>query len=382
MKKNVGKNIKKISDILDLSIEQFKDANYEDIKILNDNKIKTIRDLSKLNPEQVQKIAKTTQINETNLENYYIASKLISRAWQKRSEYKQKESNKICVVGLDNAGKSTIIKLLEGSPLSNAVNQEPTVDVNQIKISKENYELIMWDFAGQIQFREQYIENPETYFLNIDLVLLVVDAQDAERYDEALIYFEKIMNTIKFLGENPFFLIMLHKSDPELLDDPDFQINSNFIKEKLGELMKKFDFQYEIINSSIYSAFSSQPTVVDYLKKLFKQEKDNPNLILIDILTKLINNLFEIADRILYGQQQIMAMIDELKPPQLYKEKKTIAMENIAELENVKPSELISSQLQLEDETPVVEGPSRKSVLNELKSMFQNIGISRKQENQ
>jgi len=377
LKSNIEQSIKKISDILDLSIEEFKNASIEDIKILKDNKIFTIRDLSKLEPEDLQKLIKTSQINEINIENYYIASKLIARAWQKRAEYKKKGSSKICVVGLDNAGKSTIIRLLEGEGLSKAVNQEPTIDVNQVSINNPNYNIVLWDFAGQIQFRQQYIDNPENYFLNIDLVLFVIDTQDAERYDEALIYFESILNRIKFLAENPYFLIMLHKSDPEIIQDPEFQINSNFIREKITALIKKFDFKYEIISSSVYSACSSQPNIIEHLKKLFSKEKENPNLMIVDVLVKLTNNLFDIAEKILKGQNQIMMMIQELKPPQLYQESAVEISQNIADLENVKPSELLKTQLQLEKEIPVVEGPDRKSVLNELKSMFRNIGISK-----
>lgn len=368
-----AKNVTKISDILELPLTSFKDSKKSDLDILEKNQIKTIRDLSKLSADQIQTIIKTTQINEVNLENFYIASQLIARAWQKRSSYKEKESTKVCVIGLDNAGKSTIIDLLSGKRLSEAVNQEPTTEVERITVSSEVLDIILWDFAGQVDFRQRYVENPEQYFLQIDLVMFVIDVQDKERYDEALIYLKRILDTIKFLGESPYFIMLFHKYDPELKNNPEFEISINYLKEKIADSMKASNLAYEIINSSIYSALQNQPKIVNILKDTFRNEKDNPNLLLVDILVKLTENLFNIGERILQGQERIIQLISQGKLPQLWKGQE-LPSEGIEEIEFVKPSQIAKAAASTEVDNEV--GPGRKSILNELKQMFANTGLS------
>ena len=319
--------------------------------------------------DQIDVIKKTTQINIDLLEMHYIAAKLIKRSWQKRSEYKENTNSKICFIGLDNVGKSTLISLLKKTPISQAVNQGPTSDVNQINYSMQNSELILWDFAGQGFLRDKYLENPERYFLQIDVLIYVFDIQDQDRSQEALEYFDRILNNMKILGENPFYLFLLHKLDPELKNNPDIEIGVNFLKEKIGERMKNLtQAKYEIVSSSIYSTFKENPEVVGYLKDVFKTEKDNPNLLLVDVMVKLTENLFTIASSILDGQQRI---IDELKPPQLYKgDSGSISIQNNQEGQNfVKPSQIAKKVKEIDEANG--SGGSETNIMDELKSMFE-----------
>ena len=62
LKEKFSEQLTKIKDILDLKIDAFKSIENNEIKILNENKIKTIRDLGNQSPNEIQIIKKTTQI--------------------------------------------------------------------------------------------------------------------------------------------------------------------------------------------------------------------------------------------------------------------------------------------------------------------------------
>jgi GTPase SAR1 family protein len=366
LKISFTKDLKSIADVLDLEIIAFKTAEESETKILKEQGLKTIRDLGKITSAQLELIQKTTQIDVHKLELFSIASKLIKRSWMKRSEYSPKETTKICVVGLDNAGKSTLISLLHKEPLSKAVNQDPTKDISHIKIDLEDAETVLWDFAGQKHLRDNYLQEPERYFLHIGALVFVFDVQDQDRYDEAIGYFEEILKILEFLGEKTYILFLLHKHDPELRENSDIEIGVNYLKQELAERMKSHTYQYEMITSSIYSTFQENPEVVKKLKDLFKAEKENPNLLLIDVMVKLTENLFIIAENIMGGQQKIIEHINELKPPQLYKGGPGDLGLGFPELEQIpKPSQILEISQNNEGEAP--------TLLEELKSMFETI---------
>ncbi|KAJ3226396.1 hypothetical protein HK099_004974 [Clydaea vesicula] len=67
------------------------------------------------------------------------------------------EQYKICVLGLDNAGKTTILyKLLLGS----AVETTPTIGSNVEELTYKNINLLVWDVGGQDSLRASWrLEN-------------------------------------------------------------------------------------------------------------------------------------------------------------------------------------------------------------------------------
>ena len=360
--------ISNISDMLNLPLSSLKNTTDLEVKILKENDIIAIRDLGNIDLEKLDLIKKTTQINTDIFEIHSIISKLIKRSWLKRSEYTRNDITKVCFVGLDYAGKSTLISLFKKEPMSKSINQEPTIDVNHSAFQAENLNIIMWDFAGQSISRKSYFREPEKYFLNIKVLIFVFDIQDQERYDESLNYLDKLLSKIVLLGENPYIVYLIHKFDPELRENPEILIGLDYLKEKIGEKMKNLEkFQYEIITSSIFSTFQKNPEVVSFLKELFKGEKDNPNLLLIDVIVKLTENLFTIGDEILKGQQEILT---ELKSSQLYQQysgENSIATVR-SEQRILKPSEILQKVKASADEE--VSNGDESSLLDELKMMF------------
>ncbi|GFR50159.1 hypothetical protein Agub_g12324, partial [Astrephomene gubernaculifera] len=81
---------------------------------------------------------------------------------------------KIVMVGLDNAGKTTILYKLH---LGEVVQATATVGSNVELIRFKNIQLEIWDLGGQQNLRPFWA----TYFKNTDAVIMVVDSTDRAR---------------------------------------------------------------------------------------------------------------------------------------------------------------------------------------------------------
>lgn len=84
------------------------------------------------------------------------------------------EEVKICVVGLDNAGKTTILYKLH---LGEVVATQPTIGSNVEEVSHKNLKLQVWDLGGQEQLRATW----SSYFVGSKALIMVIDSTDRER---------------------------------------------------------------------------------------------------------------------------------------------------------------------------------------------------------
>jgi len=85
-----------------------------------------------------------------------------------------KEEHKVIIVGLDNAGKTTILyQFLMGE----VVHTSPTIGSNVEEVVWRNIRFVMWDIGGQESLRSSW----NTYFVNAEFVIVVIDSTDRER---------------------------------------------------------------------------------------------------------------------------------------------------------------------------------------------------------
>jgi len=84
------------------------------------------------------------------------------------------EEHKIVILGLDNAGKTTILYQFL---MDEVVQTSPTIGSNVEEVMYKNIHFIMWDLGGQQSLRQSW----STYFTNTEFVILVVDSTDSER---------------------------------------------------------------------------------------------------------------------------------------------------------------------------------------------------------
>uniref|UniRef100_A0A914W5Q7 ADP-ribosylation factor-like protein 5B n=1 Tax=Plectus sambesii TaxID=2011161 RepID=A0A914W5Q7_9BILA len=84
------------------------------------------------------------------------------------------EEHKVIIVGLDNAGKTTILyQFLMGE----VVHTSPTIGSNVEEVVWRNIHFLMWDIGGQETLRSSWT----TYYSNTEFVIVVVDSTDRER---------------------------------------------------------------------------------------------------------------------------------------------------------------------------------------------------------
>lgn len=95
---------------------------------------------------------------------------------------------KIITVGLDNAGKTTIVYRLV---LNDVVATIPTVGSNVEELVYKNLKFLVWDLGGQTVFRDTW----STYYTNTHAIIFVVDSTDRERISCAKDEFLKMLQS-------------------------------------------------------------------------------------------------------------------------------------------------------------------------------------------
>ncbi|MFW9900872.1 MAG: ADP-ribosylation factor-like protein [Candidatus Thorarchaeota archaeon] len=285
----------KIEDIIKLPILSYKFIDKEESTIMKQLlEISTIGDASKLNKDNPFDTLTEIEENDDSIE---LAVSLQQKLEELKDKYptleeklkkaitisslivgvKEEEegfeasAQKVLVAGLDNAGKTATLSKFGGRlGISDMISTHPTKGVVRMKFGNSRLNLFIWDLGGQEEYRERYLNNPEQYFLELDLLIYVIDVQDPDRFDEALEYFEKIINSLVILEENPYILIFIHKYDPDLKNDPKILLNIELLKDNVNELLKskEYDLHVEIYLTSIYSLISTEPQFAKYIKNL------------------------------------------------------------------------------------------------------------------
>lgn len=90
----------------------------------------------------------------------------------------QPKAATIAILGLDNAGKTTIVSCLSGSPDDSTA---PSIGFSTESISHGNFKLQVYDVGGGKNIRRIW----RTYYADLHGFIYVVDASDPCRFEEA-----------------------------------------------------------------------------------------------------------------------------------------------------------------------------------------------------
>ena len=379
--------LQKVDDVLKLHVSSYKFIDKEEATIIKQLlEVSTIRDASKLNKDNpfeilteieesddsieltvnLQKKLEELKIKYPTLEDKLKKTVTISSLIASVKEEKdgiEVEAQKVLVAGLDNAGKTATLSKFGGRlGISDMISTHPTKGVVRMKFGNKKLSLFIWDLGGQREYRERYLDNPEQYFIQLDLLIYVIDVQDPERFEESLEYFEKIIESIILLEENPHILIFIHKYDPDLKKDPKILLNVELLKDSLNGLFKSkiYDFHIEIYLTSIYSLISREPQFAKYIKNLMSASYSlaDPTLRKVDGLGKTLEETLNAVIRV---SESISTQLNEL-------DNRLRAIESGA-------FQVAQSGIPIEIANPNQRGGrpqanARLQVLNELKDLF------------
>merc|ERR1712097_141983 len=106
---------------------------------------------------------------------------------------KNDQEARILMLGLDNAGKTTILKKLGDEDIDHV---QPTQGFNIKSLLTEGFKLNVWDIGGQKTIRPYW----KNYFDNTDALIYVVDSSDRRRLEEAAMELSELLEEDKLSG--------------------------------------------------------------------------------------------------------------------------------------------------------------------------------------
>jgi len=383
--------IKTIDDILELPALAFKFFREVDVKLIhnlyNITQIKEFRYLDQDSPFEIISKSdrkKRAQIKElltidTEIEEKIkkaIIISLIAHRIKDESVIIEKKEQKVIVVGLSNAGKTTILSKFGGQlGIKDLARLKPTKGIERKEVKSSNLKLNIWDFGGQEEYRAKYILEPEKYFLRIDLIIYVIDIQDPDLYKESIDYFNKILNIINRIEEYPYVLIFLHKFDPDLKDDNEILLNVEYIKDEIKKLFQdKKKIDYDIYLSSIYSMIAREPKFAQYLKNTMEKTAtlEDPSISKIEgiasILETTLNGVIRLSESVMDQFTEVNKRLAALEAGKTISSSPTSSVP-LPIYSTSPPLQFLNAQNPQKKKAP--QSPNaRATVLKELQSLF------------
>lgn len=111
---------------------------------------------------------------------------------------------RILMLGLDNAGKTTILYKLK---LGKTTKTVPTVGFNVDTVKHKNVSFAVWDCGGQERIRPLW----RHYFTGTNALIYVVDSSDWDRLDESRKELMRVINDKELA--NCLLIVLANKQD-------------------------------------------------------------------------------------------------------------------------------------------------------------------------
>jgi GTPase SAR1 family protein len=158
-------------------------------------------------------------------------------------------AKKIAVIGLEAAGKTSLIQLLQKQMDLHSIKPTKMIDrsVIQFLANKIN----VWDFGGQIKYRKSYVKKAASFFSGIDTLYYIIDIQSPDCFDDSLSYYQDVLEAIRELSPEAEIKILFNKSDPDYANAKELVERTNLVFGKIKLLSGRMRLSYE--NTSIFN---------------------------------------------------------------------------------------------------------------------------------
>uniref|UniRef100_A0A914MAL1 ADP-ribosylation factor-like protein 13B n=1 Tax=Meloidogyne incognita TaxID=6306 RepID=A0A914MAL1_MELIC len=178
--------------------------------------------------------------------------------------WKRNKTIILCFLGVDGAGKTTIVKALQGEDFG-TVHQ--TVGFSRAEVNILKYKVTVYDLGGSQRIREIWT----TYFAEVYGIVYVVDSSAASRISENKQIVDELIEVSELMGKPILFL--LNKKDlPEAMDE--IQFSEKF---KLHSMAKrnKTDIRVEGVCAVKGTGKEIDQVIVEGLEWLIDKILDN-----------------------------------------------------------------------------------------------------------
>ncbi len=167
---------------------------------------------------------------------------------------------KILIAGLSNAGKTSILRVLDNN-LEKIPLLKPTQGVEHNKYKVLGLDVIAWDLGGQVSYREKYLKEYRSYFSDAVVLFYVIDIQDDQVFNESTKYLKDIVEAFtKMAMKDVYIIVLLHKYDAHIMI-PTLLAKISTLKEKITKLLPKIASTF--YETSIYEPYSIFQAISD-----------------------------------------------------------------------------------------------------------------------
>jgi len=284
-----------IEEILGLPPSNLKGITPENAEILEQFfQVENIEDLAKkeLDSEGLEILLKNN-ISREDWENWKSAAQLI----YENPDFTRQAVKKVLVIGLDNAGKTSVINILQRElGLDTLLNIKPTIGILREQVELQSLKMTLWDLSGQKSYREAFIlEEKNLIFEEVDIIMLVVDIQESSRFQEIFEYLDNIIQVLTKFNEQPIFIILFHKADPDFIDTPTFRENYIGLRSVFDIQLEKANLKHDYYITSIYNALPKAQGFRESVKSTVTQLKDMSKSSIPSNVLIAMTNIFDLV---------------------------------------------------------------------------------------